>query len=42
VRWFDHPQVREYLRISIGTDADMRALVKGTRAILAAATSRSQ
>src|SRR5262245_19950954 len=42
VRWFDHPQVREYLRVSIGTDTDMRALVKGARAILAAATHRSQ
>src|SRR5262245_4311744 len=42
VRWFDHPQVRDYLRISIGTDPDMLALVKGARAILAAATRRSQ
>lgn len=34
VRWFDAPDVREYLRITIGTDREMRALVRAVRAIL--------
>lgn len=34
VRWFDAPEVRDYLRITIGTAAQMRALVRAARAIL--------
>jgi histidinol-phosphate aminotransferase len=34
VRWFTAPDVREYLRISVGTDADARALIAAARAIL--------
>lgn len=33
VRWFASPEVRDYLRISIGTDAQARALVKAARSI---------
>ncbi len=32
VRWFDDPAVRDYLRITIGTDAEARALVRAVRA----------
>ncbi len=35
VRWFDRPEVRDYLRISIGTEPEMEALVKAARTILA-------
>jgi histidinol-phosphate aminotransferase len=35
VRWFDLPLVRDYLRVSIGTDAEMDALLKAARRILA-------
>jgi histidinol-phosphate aminotransferase len=34
VRWFALPQVRDYLRISIGTDAEARALVTAAKAIM--------
>lgn len=34
VRWFDAPEVRDFLRITIGTAAQMRALVRAARAIL--------
>jgi histidinol-phosphate aminotransferase len=34
VRWFALPQVRDYLRISMGTDAEARALVKASKAII--------
>lgn len=34
VRWFSGPDVRRYLRISIGTNRDMRALVRAARSIL--------
>jgi histidinol-phosphate aminotransferase len=34
VRWFRQPEVRDYLRITIGTDAEADALVKAARAIL--------
>jgi len=34
VRWFDDPMLRGYLRISIGTRADVEALVKAARAIV--------
>lgn len=36
VRWFRQPEVRDYLRITIGTEAEARALLRATRAILAA------
>ncbi len=35
VRWFSAPDVRQYLRITIGTPADARALVRAVRAELA-------
>ena len=35
VRWFDAPEVRQFLRITIGTDAEARALVRAVRAELA-------
>jgi histidinol-phosphate aminotransferase len=35
VRWFDRPEVREYLRITIGTAAEAEALVRAARGILA-------
>ncbi|MEJ5239141.1 MAG: histidinol-phosphate transaminase, partial [Limisphaera sp.] len=31
VRWFDLPELRDYLRISIGTPQDMQALIKVAR-----------
>jgi histidinol-phosphate aminotransferase len=34
VRWFDFPEVRNYLRITIGAPAAAAALVKAARAIL--------
>ncbi len=34
VRWFDRPEVRDYLRITIGTAADAKALVRAVRKIL--------
>ena len=34
VRWFSAPEVREYLRITIGTQAEAAALVKAVRTIL--------
>lgn len=34
VRWFDYPEVRDYLRITIGTDAEANALLKAVRKIL--------
>jgi histidinol-phosphate aminotransferase len=37
VRWFRDPAVRNYLRITIGTDAEADALVRAGRAILRAA-----
>jgi histidinol-phosphate aminotransferase len=33
VRWFDQLPVRDYLRITIGSDAEMAALVRAVRAI---------
>lgn len=35
VRWFDQPTLRDYLRITIGTAAEMAALAKAARKILA-------
>ena len=34
VRWFDFPEVKNYLRITIGTPAEAEALVAAARAIL--------
>ena len=34
VRWFSAPEVKDYLRITIGTQAEAEALVKAVRAIL--------
>jgi histidinol-phosphate aminotransferase len=34
VRWFDAPQVRDYLRITVGTDEDAATLVAAVQAIL--------
>jgi histidinol-phosphate aminotransferase len=34
VRWFDLPEVRDYLRITIGRPEEARALIKAARAIL--------
>lgn len=35
VRWFNFPEVKNYLRITIGTPAEARALVRAARKILA-------
>jgi histidinol-phosphate aminotransferase len=35
VRWFDAPEVRDYLRITIGTEAEAAMLVEAVRTILA-------
>jgi histidinol-phosphate aminotransferase len=35
VRWFDYPATRDRLRITIGTDAEARAVVRAATAILA-------
>jgi histidinol-phosphate aminotransferase len=37
VRWFSHPTVRDFLRITIGTDAEMGALLRVCKAVLRAA-----
>ena len=34
VRWFKYPSVRDYLRVTIGTDAEADALLRASRAIL--------
>ena len=34
VRWFKYPSVRDYLRITIGTDAEANALLRASKAIL--------
>jgi histidinol-phosphate aminotransferase len=36
VRWFSYPEVKDYLRITIGTPAEAKVLVKAVKAILAA------
>jgi histidinol-phosphate aminotransferase len=33
VRWFKHPQIRNYLRITIGTPEEAEALMKAVKAI---------
>jgi histidinol-phosphate aminotransferase len=42
VRWFDAPEVREYLRITIGTDAEAAALVQAAARILRAGSRRAR
>jgi histidinol-phosphate aminotransferase len=34
VRWFDRPRIRNYLRVSIGTDAEMKTLCSACQDIL--------
>jgi histidinol-phosphate aminotransferase len=34
VRWFDLPEVRDYMRITIGTDAEADALLRAVRSVL--------
>jgi histidinol-phosphate aminotransferase len=34
VRWFKYPEVRDYIRITIGTDAEADALMRATKNIL--------
>ena len=34
VRWFDTPATRDYLRITIGTDAEARTVVRAAKDIL--------
>jgi histidinol-phosphate aminotransferase len=36
VRWFKYPSVKDYLRITIGTDAEVDALLRACKAILGA------
>ena len=40
VRWFSYPEVRDYLRITIGTEAEAEALVRAAKAILPATARR--
>ena len=40
VRWFSYPEVRDYLRITIGTDAQVDALVRAVKTILSATVRR--
>lgn len=37
VRWWSYPEVRDYLRITIGTDEEMNALLRATRQLLGSA-----
>jgi histidinol-phosphate aminotransferase len=41
VRWFDSPLTRDYLRISIGTDAEMDALLRAAKGILKTGRNRA-
>lgn len=34
VRWFKHPEIRDYLRISIGADAEMNTFLRAARSCL--------
>ena len=36
VRWFSYPEVKDYLRITIGTDAEANAIIRAARSILKA------
>ncbi len=40
VRWFDEPRIRDFVRITIGSHAEMQTLLKETELILAAAGRR--
>jgi len=42
VRWLDAPEVRRYLRITVGTDAEARALVRAVGAELHRTTTRDR
>jgi len=35
VRWFSYPEVKDYIRVTIGTDAETEALIRAAKAILA-------
>ena len=34
VRWFSYPEVKDFIRITIGTDAESNALVRAVKEIL--------
>jgi len=34
VRWFNYPETKDFLRITIGSDEEMNALLKAAREIL--------
>jgi len=36
VRYFDKPRINDYLRVTIGTDADMQIFIEKTAQIIAA------
>jgi histidinol-phosphate aminotransferase len=40
VRWFGYPETRDYLRITVGTDAEADALLAAVRKILRQVASR--
>ena len=40
VRWFKYPSVRDYLRITIGTDAEANALVRASKGVLASRSDK--
>lgn len=42
VRWFHAPEVKDYLRISIGTPAEMQALLKAVKEILGRGVGSSE
>jgi histidinol-phosphate/aromatic aminotransferase/cobyric acid decarboxylase-like protein len=41
VRWFKYPEVKDYLRITIGTEAEADALVKAAKAIIKSSRAAS-
>jgi histidinol-phosphate aminotransferase len=42
VRWFSAPEVRDYLRITIGTDAEAAALLRAVQRILTTTSNRAR
>jgi histidinol-phosphate aminotransferase len=42
VRWFPYPETKDYLRITIGTDAEADALLRGAKSILGCHMKRSR
>ena len=34
VRWWDRPRIRNYLRVSVGTDSDMDALCRALKELI--------